>query len=117
MSSTLETIPPEQLVPVCGGFGRALTAAINLGHHMGLRVVTGGTNHVPGSYHFSHRAADFYGPPAMLRKLYGMLQQTGATELLYSPMASAWEQAHHHKNAKGYDWFVHHKKHVHVAYR
>jgi len=110
MSDTLETIDRQRLAQVSGGFGPQLTSAMRLARQMGLRVVTGGTNHVKGSYHFRGRAADVYGSRAALTRLYHRLSGSHPTELFYNhagTMKNGRALGHPVKN---------HWNHLHVAY-
>ena len=110
MSINLETIGRQQLAQVSGGFGPQLTSAMSLAHQMGLRVVTGGTNHVKHSYHFRGRAADVYGSRAALTELYHRLSRTHPTELFYNyagTMKNGRALGHPVKN---------HWNHLHIAY-
>ncbi len=108
--NTLETIGPDQLVDVAGGFGAQLTAGMARARAMGL-TITATTNgrHVKHSLHYQGRAFDAAGKPSTMARFYDEMAQTNPTQLFYDPKG-AYLNGQPHRAIGG------HGDHVHLAY-
>jgi hypothetical protein len=107
---TFATIDSAELARVSGGFGPQLTAAMERGRELGLRVTsTTGGKHAPHSYHYLGRAADLAGSPSAMREFYREMSHTHPTELFYDPMGGM-------KHGRNIGAIGGHGNHVHVAY-
>ena len=110
-ADTFETISPERLDGVQGGFGAQLTSAMSRARQLGLRITsTTGGKHAKHSYHYAGRAVDVAGSTRAMRQFFTEMSHTHPTELFYDPMG-AMKNGH---------WLNHsiggHQTHVHVAY-
>jgi hypothetical protein len=108
--ATFDSISPDLLDRVSGGFGSQLNSAMSRAGELGLRITsTTGGKHAPNSYHYSGRAVDVAGSPGAMKQFYREMSQTNPTELFYDPMGGM-------KHGRNIGAIGGHGNHVHVAY-
>jgi len=108
--SDFESIDPQALSDVHGGWSAAMNGAIHRARELGLRITsTTGGRHARHSYHYAGRAIDFAGSARSMRQFYREMSHTHPTELFYDPMGGM-------KHGHSIGAIGGHRNHIHVAY-
>src|ERR1041385_3467356 len=115
----MTTIPDSELATVHGGYGAALTRAIQVAtrdYHLSVRRTWG-----PGGLHAAGRAADLTGSEANMQGFFKWAAQTHPRELLHAQMGWGILRGNAMHGGGMYARALAqstdgHRRHVHVAY-